>query len=103
MLSRVRHVETKDKIAAAANYLFRIQGDISIANLALPEEMGLRQFERWLQSETGLSSEGVFALFVFMEKYIYNDWLSSFTPGAKHARISDSRMTVIASEVRGLE
>jgi transcriptional regulator GlxA family with amidase domain len=55
LLSRVRHVETKDKIAAAANYLFRIQGDISIANLALPEEIGLRQFERRFQSETGLS------------------------------------------------
>ncbi len=49
-----------DRMAAAATYLFRRHGAIRIPKLARRDSMGLRQFERRFQQETGASPK-VFA------------------------------------------
>jgi transcriptional regulator GlxA family with amidase domain len=45
----------QDRIAAAATYLFRLHGAISMSQLAHRDFIGLRQFERRFEQETGAS------------------------------------------------
>ena len=52
---RMSRAPTQDSIAAAATYLFRLHGAISMPKLAHRDFMGLRQFERRFEQETGAS------------------------------------------------
>jgi AraC-like DNA-binding protein len=52
---RVPHALPQDRITAAATYLFQLHGAISMPNLAGRDFMGLRQFERRFEQETGAS------------------------------------------------
>jgi AraC-like DNA-binding protein len=52
---RVARAMAQDRIAAAATYLFRLHGAISMSQLAHRDFIGLRQFERRFEQETGAS------------------------------------------------
>jgi AraC-like DNA-binding protein len=53
LLRRALTAKSPGRIAVAATYLFRHHGAVDIAKLARREAVGLRQFERRFQEETG--------------------------------------------------
>jgi AraC-like DNA-binding protein len=55
LLDRVSVVPTRNQIAATANYIVRRHGDVRISALARANSLGLRQFERKFERETGTS------------------------------------------------
>jgi AraC-like DNA-binding protein len=55
LLDRVRFVSTPNVIAATANDIFRCHGAVRIPELASAHSLGLRQFERKFERETGAS------------------------------------------------
>jgi AraC-like DNA-binding protein len=60
LLRRLGHAVPQDQIATAVTYLFHRHGAIRIPQLVRRDSMGLRQFERRFQQETGTSPK-VFA------------------------------------------
>ena len=54
LLDRVRFVSTPNVIATTANYIFRRHGEVRIPELASAHSLGLRQFERRFERETGV-------------------------------------------------
>jgi AraC-like DNA-binding protein len=60
LLGRIPRTTIDDRVASAATYIFNRRGIVSLPGLAHQAGMGLRQFERRFQPETG-SSPKVFA------------------------------------------
>ena len=55
LLERVVHASIDNKMTSAANYIFRCHGTIKISSLASRYSLGVRQFERAFERETGIS------------------------------------------------
>jgi AraC-like DNA-binding protein len=55
LLDRLCFVSAESKMAATANYIFRQHGAVRISELASAHSLGLRQFERKFEQETGAS------------------------------------------------
>jgi len=60
LLERVTRASTHNKMTSAANYIFRRHGAVKIPALASRYSLGVRQFERAFERETGISPK-VFA------------------------------------------
>jgi AraC-like DNA-binding protein len=54
LFDRLSFVSTQDEIAATANYIFHRHGAVRIPELASAHSLGLRQFERRFERETGV-------------------------------------------------
>ena len=55
LLERVVHASIDNKMTSAAKYIFRCHGTIKISSLASRYSLGVRQFERAFERETGIS------------------------------------------------
>lgn len=55
LLQQLAHALPEDDITSATAYLFRVHGAVRVSELARRDRLGLRQFERRFQMQTGMS------------------------------------------------